>query len=121
MDIKGDPCLSCNLLPALALYLTQQNWKCLNYHSWQCTVFHNSDQEIPKIKVYSVRALKRYLNEKNLIHSRVTERTSNLVHRFFKHTSTHEGQLSVSKKFQKSWSQNQNYAMLYATSRKKLN
>ena len=32
----------------------------------------NSDHKIPKIKRYSVRALKRYLNDKNLVHGRVT-------------------------------------------------
>ena len=31
-----------------------------------------SRREIPKIKLYSVRALKGYLNEKNLIHGGVT-------------------------------------------------
>ena len=31
----------------------------------------NSDHKAPKIKLYSVRALKRCLNEKNLIHGRV--------------------------------------------------
>ena len=32
----------------------------------------NSDLETTKIKLHSVRALKRYLNEKNLTHSRET-------------------------------------------------
>ena len=31
----------------------------------------NSDHKTQKIKLYSVRALKSYLNEKNLIHGRV--------------------------------------------------
>ena len=31
----------------------------------------NSDHKTQKIKLYSVRALKRYLDEKNLIHGRV--------------------------------------------------
>ena len=31
----------------------------------------NSDHKTQKIKLYSVRALKRYLNEKNLMHGRV--------------------------------------------------
>ena len=39
-----------------------------------------------KIKLYSVRASKCYLNEKNLIHGRVMATISNLVHRFLKHT-----------------------------------
>ena len=38
----------------------------------------NSDHETPKIKLYSVRALKRYLNEKNLMHGRVTATISKL-------------------------------------------
>ena len=32
----------------------------------------NSDHEIPEIKLYSFRALKRYLNERNMIYGRVT-------------------------------------------------
>ena len=32
----------------------------------------NSDHETPKIKFYSVKALKCNLNDKNLIHGRVT-------------------------------------------------
>ena len=32
----------------------------------------NSDYETPKIKLYLVRAFKRYLNDKSLIHDRVT-------------------------------------------------
>ena len=38
----------------------------------------HSDQETPKIKFYSVEALKRYLNEKNLIHGQVTATVSKL-------------------------------------------
>ena len=34
-------------------------------------VQNNSDHKTQKMKLYSVRALKRYLNEKNLIHGRV--------------------------------------------------
>ena len=81
-----------------SLYLTQQNWKCLHVRNWQYTEFHipnfgsrqsfgknldifsplgfeiqrNSDHETPKIKLYSVRALKRCLNKKAMIHGRVT-------------------------------------------------
>ena len=83
-------CLSRNLLPAIALYLTQQNWKYLHvrlnrqhaeFHvsnflessdPWKKTstffsplrfeIQRNSDHETPKIKLYSVRALKCYLN-----------------------------------------------------------
>ena len=39
-----------------------------------------------KIKFYSVRALKCYLNEKSLIHGRVTATIQNLVHRCLKRT-----------------------------------
>ena len=39
----------------------------------------NSDHETPKIKLYSVRALKRYMNEKSLTHGRVTATISNSV------------------------------------------
>ena len=42
------------------------------------------DYRTSKIKFYSVRALKCYLNEKNLIHGRVTATIPNLVHRFLK-------------------------------------
>ena len=97
MNIKDHFCLSRHLLPAIALHPTQQNWKCLHTRNRQYTEFHisnfwsgrslgrkprffstlgfdvetNSDHKTPKIKLYSVRALKRYLNEKNLIHGRV--------------------------------------------------
>ena len=37
----------------------------------QTGVQTNSDHETQKIKLNSVRALKRYLNEKNLVHGRV--------------------------------------------------
>ena len=79
-----------------SLYPTHQNWKFLHIRNGQYTVFHisnfwsrrslgrkprcssplgfdfqtNSDHNTEKIKLYSVRALKRYLNEKNLIHGR---------------------------------------------------
>ena len=36
----------------------------------------NFDHRISEIKLHSVRALKRYLNENNLIHSRVMETIS---------------------------------------------
>ena len=36
----------------------------------------NSDHETPKIKLYSVRGLKRYPKEKNLIHGQVTATVS---------------------------------------------
>ena len=91
--------LSRYLLSVIALYLTQQNLQCLCIRNRQCIEFHisnfwsrqslgrkprvffgpleldilrNSGHETPKIKLYSVRALKRYLNDKNLINGRVT-------------------------------------------------
>ena len=95
--MKDHFCLSVHPLPAIALYLTQQNWKCLHIPNRQYTEFHisnfwsrrslgrkprsfspfgfdfqaNSDHEAHKIKPYSLRALERYLNEENLIHGRV--------------------------------------------------
>ena len=45
------------------------------------------DYKVSKIKFYSIRALKQYLNEKDLIHVQVTTTISqNLVHRFLKCT-----------------------------------
>ena len=98
MNTKGDLCLSRYPLQAIALYLTQQNWQCLDIRNRKHTRFHisnfwshqslggksqffsplgfdiqrNSDHETPKIKLYSVKALKSYLNDKNLIHGRLT-------------------------------------------------
>ena len=88
-EYEGLFLLSHYLLPAKALYPTQQNWKCLHVHNRQYTASHlkfwsrrslrrkprifiplgfdvqtNSDHKTQKIKPYSVRALKRYLNEK---------------------------------------------------------
>ena len=97
MNIRDHFCLSRHLLPAIPLYPRQQSWKCLHILNRQYTEFHitnfgvagslgrkprffsplrfdvqtNSDDKTQKIKLYSVRALKRYLNEKNLIHGRV--------------------------------------------------
>ena len=97
MNIKDRFCLSRHLPSAIALYPTQQNWKCLHICNHHYTEFHfsnfwnrlslgrkphlfsllgfdvqtNSDHKTQKIKLYSVRPLKRYLNEKNLIHGRV--------------------------------------------------
>ena len=87
----------------------QQNWKCLHIRNRQYTEFHisnfwsrrslkenfdfssplgfdvqiNSDYKTTKINLYSVRALKRYLNEKNLIHSRVMATISNFSPQIF--------------------------------------
>ena len=97
MNIKYHFCLSRHHLPAIALYPTQQYWKCLHNRNRQYTEFHiskfqrgrslgrkpvffsplgfdvqtNADHRTQKIKLFSVGALKRYLNEKNLTHGRV--------------------------------------------------
>ena len=46
----------------------------------------NSDHKAPKIKLCSVRALKGYLNEKNLMHGRVMAAISKFVDRFLERT-----------------------------------
>ena len=121
MNIKDHFCLSRHLLSAIALNSTQQNWKCLHIRNHQYTHLKflessvpwektsnffsplgfdlqaNSDHKTQIIALYSVRALKRCMNEKNLIHDRVMATISkfspqmfqNLVHRFFKHTLVH--------------------------------
>ena len=97
MNIKDHFCLSRHLLPAIALNPTRQNWICSHISNRQYTEFQisnfwshrslgrklrffsplgfdvgtNSDHKTPQNKLYSVRALKRYLNEKYLTHSRV--------------------------------------------------
>ena len=93
MNIKEHFCLSPHLIAAIALYSTKHYWKCLRVRNRQYTEFHisnfwsrrfleffsplgfdvqtNSDRKTQRIKLYSVRALKRYLNEKKLIHGRV--------------------------------------------------
>ena len=43
MNIKNHLCLSRHLLPAIALYPTQQNWKCLHIRNRQNTEFHISN------------------------------------------------------------------------------
>ena len=113
MNVKDHFCLSRHLL-AIALYPTQQNWKCSHIRNRQYTEFHmsnfwsrrslgkktsiflvcwdfavqtNSDHKTQKIKLYSVRALKHYLSEKSLIHFMQWQRFQNLVHRFLKRTS----------------------------------
>ena len=35
MNVKGDLCISRHIFLAIALYLTQQNWKCLHIRDWQ--------------------------------------------------------------------------------------
>ena len=109
MNIKDHFCLSRHLLPAIALYPTQQNWKCLHIRNRQDTEFHISnfwsrwslrriprsfspvgfdvqtkfDPKSQKIKLYSVRASKRFLNEKNLMHGRVMATISKLSQQIF--------------------------------------
>ena len=100
-------------LPAIALYQTQQNWKCLHICNWQYTEFHisiflshrslgrkpefslipfgfniqtNSDHKTQKIKLYSVRVLNRYLIEKNLIQGRVVAKISKFSPKILKCT-----------------------------------
>ena len=43
----------------------------------------NSDHKAPNIKLYSVRALKGYLNEKNLMHGRVMATISKFSQQIF--------------------------------------
>ena len=93
MNIKDHFCLSRHL-PAIALYPTEHFYIFViaNIQSFTCQSFGvvgplgenvdffstlafriqtNSDHKTPKIKIYSVRVSKRYLNEKNLIHGRI--------------------------------------------------
>ena len=91
--MKGDLCLSRYHLPAIALHLIEQNLNVYllvigNIQSftsqffiwsvpWEKTsiffsllefdIERNSDHENPKIKLYTMRPLKCYLNEQNLI------------------------------------------------------
>ena len=109
LDLSTDHfCLSRHLLSAIALYPTQQNWKCLHIRNRQCTEFHisnflsrrslwskpvfsplgfdfqtNSDHKTPKVKLCSVSALKRYLNSKNLIYGRVMATISKFSSQIF--------------------------------------
>ena len=100
MNLNEYFCLSRHLLPSITLYPTQQNWKGLHICNRQYTEFHissfwsrryldffsplgfdiqtNSDHKTQKVKLCSVRALKHYLNEKNLIHGRVMATISKL-------------------------------------------
>ena len=98
--------LSRHLLLAIALYPTQQNWKCLHVRNRQYTEFNNSnfwsprslwskprflgfdfqtnfDHKAQKMKLFLVGALKRYLNEKNLIHGRVLAKISKFSPQIF--------------------------------------
>ena len=44
----------------------------------------NSDHKTPKLKIYTANALKRYLNEKNLINGRVITTISKFSAKIFK-------------------------------------
>ena len=93
MNIKGDLCVSRHLLAAITLSLALQNWKCLHVRNRQYIKCHTSnfrsrpslgrktrfiplgfgiqrysDHETPGIKYYSVGALNRYIEKKNLIY-----------------------------------------------------
>ena len=109
MNIKHHFWLRHHLLTAIGLYPTQQNWKCLhfvivNIQSFTSQilgvvgtsgenldlfsllgfdVLTNSDHKAPKIKLYSVRALKGYLNEKNLMYGRAMETISKFSPQIF--------------------------------------
>ena len=112
MNTKDHFCFRPHLLPAIALYPTQQNWKRLRTRNCQHTGFHISNfwsrrslerkpwlflirwdltlkqiliTKTQKINLYSVRALKSYLNEKNLVEW--WQRLQNLVHKFLKRIS----------------------------------
>ena len=50
----------------------------------------NFNLETTKIKVHLIKALKRYLNEKNLTHVEKQQQFENLVHRVFKRTVIEE-------------------------------
>ena len=111
--MKDHLILDRHCLPAIALYPTQQNWKCLHICNRQYTEFHisnfwsrrslgrkpefsfsplgfdiqtNSDHKTQKIKLYSVRVLKRYLTEKNLIQGRVVATISKFSPKILKCT-----------------------------------
>ena len=106
MNIKDHFCLSRHLLPAIALHPTQQNWIFVItiIQSFTSQIFvvvgpfrenhdffsqlgfgvqTNSDHKAQKIKLYSVRALKRYLNEKKAIHGRVMAMISKFIPQIF--------------------------------------
>ena len=113
MNIYDHFCLSRYLLPSIALYPTQENWNCLYIRNRQYTEFNmsnfwsrlsvetvsrenlgffsllgfdvqtNSEHKPQKIKFYSVRTLKRYLNEENLITGRVVATISKFSPQIF--------------------------------------
>ena len=112
MNVKDHFCLSRHLLPAIASYQTQQNWKCLyiryrNIQNFTLQIFGvvdnwernprifsplgfdvqaNSDHKNQKIKLYSVRAFKRYLYEKNQTRGQVMGKISKFSPQILKRT-----------------------------------
>ena len=111
--MKDHLILGRDCLPAIALYPTQQNWKRLHICNRQYTEFHisnfwsrrslgrkpefnfsplgfdiqtNSDHKTQNIKLYSVRVLKRYLIEKNLIQGQVVATISKFSPKILKCT-----------------------------------
>ena len=92
MNFKGDLCVNQDLLSSITSYPLQQ-FVISNNQSFISQILkvagpleekfeffsllglkiqRNFDLETTKIKFHSVRALKRYLNERNLIHGRET-------------------------------------------------
>ena len=127
MNMKDHLFLGRHCVPAIVLYPTQKNWKCLHICNRQYTEFHISNFGVvgslgenlnlvsvrwdltfkqilitkpTKIKLYSVRVLKLYLVEKNLIQVRVVATISKFspkilkctfkVHQIQCHDSTEE-------------------------------
>ena len=110
INIKDLFCLSRHVLPAIALYPTQQTenvyiFVIANIQSFTSQIFGvvgplgenldlfkplgievqtNPDHKTKKIKLYLVKALKRYLNEENLIHGRVMATISKFSPQIFK-------------------------------------
>ena len=110
MNMKDHFCLSRHLLPSIALYPTQENCECLLTKSPMYRVSHlsflessvlwlktsivfsllgfgvqtNSDSKTQKKS--NSEALKRYLNEKNLMNGRVMTTIQNLVLRLLKNS-----------------------------------
>ena len=77
----------------------------------------NSDHKTQKIKLCSVRALKRYLNEKNLIHGRVMATISKLspqvFETYFRFVQVHIRLLTGSEYFSKTGSDTFRSVLIY--------
>ena len=109
MNIKDHFCSTRHLLPAIAIYQHSKTgnvyiFVVANIQSFTPQIFGvvgplgenfdffsplrfdvqmTSDHKKQKIKLYSVRALKRYLNEKKLIHGRVMATSSKFSPKIF--------------------------------------